>query len=197
MGKSRVTRTYKVLKDYVTPMSLTVMRAGDEVKIVDNEVDGAILSFYDALEENFFVERTDVVAPWRPKEGEEYEFITDDGFIGHAIETPVYGHDMRAHIGNKFKRFSGETEKAIEWLKAFKTLRDDARGFKPDWEDRDSVKWYVCYDYLNRILRPVSTGTCKAELIHFTTEADATRSIEDNEEAWKVFLGVEEGKEND
>lgn len=90
-------------------------------------------------------------------------------------------------IGNLFKT-EKDAEKALAWLKAFKTLRDDAQGHKFD-EDADN---YFVECFTDGELRVESDDGCISQLVYFKTAELAAKSIEKHEKEWKIFYGVKE-----
>lgn len=132
---------------------------------------------------------------WEPKQGEVYEYISDRGSLENTKEYGTGVDEFRANIGNKFKFNSGDSNKALKWLKAFKVLRDDTKGFKPDWKDKEQGEWCVYYDSETGKLDTDCPTPWKSELIHFATEADAKESIKAHRSEWLRFLNIEEENE--
>lgn len=90
---------------------------------------------------------------WKPKEGEEYYFITDmTNDIG--IDSMTWANDNQDDflysIGNCF-RTREQAEQAFERLKIRTQLEDIAlrlnKGRKIDWENRGREKYYLFYDW--------------------------------------------------
>ena len=90
-------------------------------------------------------------------------------------------------IGNLFKT-KEDAQKALAWLKAFKTLRDDAQGYKFDEE----VDNYFVECDTDGDLRVESDDGCINQLIYFKSAELAANSIEKHEREWKIFYGVKE-----
>ena len=90
-------------------------------------------------------------------------------------------------IGNLFKT-EEDAEKALAWLKAFKTLRDDAQGYKFD-ETADN--YYVECDTDGDLSTDSDDGYI-SQLIYFKSDELARKSIEKHEKEWKIFYGVKE-----
>ena len=100
--------------------------------------------------------------------------------------------DEKLHaIGNYFQT-PEEAEKAVNWLKAFAVLRDDTKGFKPDWGDSEQDKWFVFYDHVSRCLWSDSSFTCQGKNLYFASEDEANDSIKNHKREWLTFFGVEE-----
>lgn len=125
---------YKLIKD------LPTFKVGDKFhlsingNLVHDESGEAaymkhtLKKFPNILEDWF--EKIEDAGPWRPKDGERYWTISGLGDC-HEASWNDNGLDLaRYDIGNYFKTRE-DAVKATEWLKAFKVLRDDTKGFKP------------------------------------------------------------------
>lgn len=85
-----------------------------------------------------------------------------------------------------------EAEKDIARNKARETLKQDTKGFKPEWkdwhQDKYSAFWRVDtgeldYSYENNAIE---------NRIYFASKEDIEASIKVHEKEWKTYLGVEE-----
>lgn len=188
---------HKVLKDYVDPLTKILLVSGATVEVdIDNLPPGKA-GYYEVLLRNKFIEEVND-EPWKPKEDEEYWLIYSDGCVSFSSWQE---HDIsdqnRLDIGNCFQT-KEQAEKALEWLKAFKVLRDDTKGFKPDWRNKEQPKWQVYLDMFCDDGRKLGELLWEDEryyhdsTIYFATEADANESIKNHEKEWRIFLGVEE-----
>lgn len=124
------------------------------------------------------------VGAW--KKGDKLYFILsnnrvdDDTYLGTSID------EARLSVGNCFES-KEEAEKALEWLKAFKTLRDDSKGYKfVEGEKNYHVEW--CYDC--KELETDYNCVYHSHLIYFKTEEDTKASIKEHGKEWKIFLGI-------
>ena len=115
----------------------------------------------------------------------------NDGGVYYDYDDKTDVDDGRYEFGNYFKT-EEEAQKASGWLKAFAVLRDDTKGFKPDWENSDQDKWYVYYDHREKELTANLVWTQQGEPLHFATEEDAEASIKNHEREWLAFYEVEE-----
>lgn len=139
-------------------------------------------------------EEIDTSAGWRPHYREKYYAIDPYSESG-MIDLVHAGDDvdrLNTAIGNCFKTVA-EARKALEWLKAFKVLRGDTKGFKPDWHNGDEDKYSVSYISLNIEEGLVVTRGGDAG-IYFRSYADAKSSIERHCTEWLTYLGVEEAR---
>lgn len=187
---------YRVLKEYVDPTSRLLHNVGDTVEFLEyhkSESDHQ-LQYYRSLRNNGFIEEIED-EPWEPKNGEEYAFITDSGVIAIAEQLGTHSDNSREEIGNKFKRGNGQAEKVVKWLRAFKVLRDDTKGFKPDLEDYDEKRWYIWWNIGIKKLITTCNDNAIQHLVYFATEADAMESMKNHKEEWLTFFGVEDDNE--
>mgnify|MGYP006050798229 FL=1 len=111
----------------------------------------------------------------------------DGGRVSDCINYSQDTTDMAIAVGQCFKTRK-EAEDYIEWLKAFKTLRDDAQGYKFD----EAVDNYFVECDTDGDLRVESDDGCINQLIYFKSAELAANSIEKHEREWKIFYGVKE-----
>lgn len=133
---------------------------------------------------------------WKPGHADDY-YSVDSGRISSYKNYEQGPTDDAIAAGNCFKT-RAEAEEFLEWLKARKTLIDDTKGFKPDWEDTDMGKVYVFYDVETE---EFLTGDCRyvndGENIWFETEEEARESIEKHEKEWRIYMGLPDEKDDD
>lgn len=123
---------------------------------------------------------------WTPDRGERYMSV-DGGSVDECINYCQDSTDKAIAAGQCFKTRK-EVEDYIEWLKAFKTLRDDAKGHKFD----EAVDNYFVECDTDGELRVESDDGCISQLVYFKTAELAAKSIEKHEKEWKIFYGVKE-----
>lgn len=177
----------KVLKDYVGCLG-NLVKAG-ETFYVEHPAD---VPFIKGLLENGFIEEIKD-EPWVPKTGNLYYYTNSCGDVypeGH-FSSNNENDAARFAMGNCFQT-EEQAEKAVEWLKALRVLREDTKGFKPNWENGEQQKWHVCYGYSLHQLEVSYRQLWTSEIILFATKEDAEESIKKHPDAWKTFLGVEE-----
>ena len=110
-------------------------------------------------------------------------YTTDDDF-DHRI------HDWKKSIGNCFAT-RREAKQYRKWLKARAVLIQDAKGFKPDWDNWGEQKWCVEYNYIINCLCVRYTERYDFGAIYFKCQEDVNESIKTHEKEWKTYLGVE------
>lgn len=132
--------------------------------------------------------------PWEPKKGDTYWVVCENGDVNYVYAEGETGTKSRVAMGNCFQT-EEQAKKAVEWLRAFKVLRGDTKGFKPDWKEPDQDKFMVFYDNADKYLGIIKHWGTQAELIIFATEVDARESIEKHKKEWLTFLGVKDDNE--
>lgn len=121
----------------------------------------------------------------------EYFYIADDGNIDFVVEENRNLSKRRMAIGNIFKT-QKEAEKYIDYLKAKTILKEDTKGFKPNWRDEDEYK-YSAY-WSNRRNKPEYDAYCmeKEPTIMFKSKNDIEESFKKHPEEWKTYLTYEQ-----
>lgn len=85
-----------------------------------------------------------------------------------------------------------EAEKYLEYLKAKAIIKQDTKGFKPDWSDDEQPKHYgYCHAESKRLWRDVE-HTEKGSTIYFKSVKDIEESLDSHPEEWKVYLTYEQ-----
>lgn len=127
---------------------------------------------------------------WRADYDQEYFYIDGEGFVSSDRECFFSSDNRRFALGNYFKT-EEETRKASDWLKAFTVLRDDTKGFKPDWKNETQKKWYVSYNHFHGKFYTEWCIGYQSSTIIFATAEDALESTKKHEREWLTYLGVE------
>ena len=127
---------------------------------------------------------------WRAENEQEYFYIDGEGFVSGDGECFHSSDDRRFALGNYFKTRE-EAGKALDWLKAFTVLRDDTKGFKPNWGSPEIPKYFVTYDYRLEELWVGSDLKYQSKPIYFKSRKDAKASIKAHEKEWLTYFGVE------
>ena len=195
------------MKYYKLKKDLPTFKAGEKFRLEDgslyyyksdnNEDAGLIklwlttihntLDKFPNILKDWFEEIEEEWKPWKPEKNEWYYYFSvsglgDEKWIGDKIDEGRYA------IGDCFKT-EEESEKAFEWLKAFKVLRDDAKGYK---FKKGNYNFVVCYSSTDDSFDIYIKRDDQASIIYFATEEDAEESIKKHEKEWRIFLGVEE-----
>lgn len=99
---------------------------------------------------------------------------------------------LAATIGVSF-RTKQEAQSWIEYQKAYQILRQDAKGFKPNWKDLDQPKWFGFYDHYKQTFKSDFTFGFQDEgKIYFESKADICKSLHFHCQEWLTVFGVEE-----
>lgn len=90
-------------------------------------------------------------------------------------------------VGNCFETRE-EAEKYLEYLKAKEVIKQDTKGFKPNWEDGNETKFFGYWDF---ILEEPDCGLdyrAKTPNVYFQSLKDIKESFEKHPEEWKTYL---------
>lgn len=87
-----------------------------------------------------------------------------------------------------------EAEEYLEYLKAKAIIKQDTKGFKPNWNDTKQIKYSCSYDE-DRFtgygcVKPVidETSTKMGALIYFKSKEDIEESLKKHPEEWRKYL---------
>ncbi len=94
-------------------------------------------------------------------------------------------------VGNYFKT-KEEAEKYLEYLKAKVIIKQDTKGFKPDWKDITEDKYYGFWDTSAKKLDCIRISILQDDRIYFETKNDIKESFEKHPEEWKTYLTYEQ-----
>lgn len=190
-------KRYKLLKDLPTFNKGDTFRLDEICGCLVREKDGVVayapytLKKFNILDSEWFEEIHEGYKRWRAKKGGQYWCVQSDGGVVYDHEIEVDVDDERYEIGNYFKT-EEEAQRTAEWIKAFAILRDDTKGFKPDWEDGGQLRWGVEYNYDTNRLSVYLTFGIQCGVLYFATQDDAEESVKAHERQWLAFFGVEE-----
>lgn len=116
-----------------------------------------------------------------------YHTITADGHIeSHDYDDLNLSLDLEKEIGNHFET-TKETQECIAYLKARAIIKQDTKGFKPDWSNYDH-KFCGAWDLLNNRLFFHPIMTSKQSTIYFRTKEDIEESFAKHPKEWKTYL---------
>jgi hypothetical protein len=120
----------------------------------------------------------------------EYYLITDDGFVDFVLSDNHKTTMRRKAIGNCFET-KEEAEKYLEYLKAKAIIKEDTKGFKPDWNNLEQIRFYGRWDFQFKIPFRGTSFTQKDTTIYFKTVEDIEESFEKHPKEWKIYLTYE------
>ena len=126
------------------------------------------------------------------EEVREYFYIDSKGDIEYSKNE--WNEDVvedQKLIGNYFKT-KEEAEKHLEYLKAKVIIKQDTKGFKPDWKDIAEDKYYGFWDASAKKLDWIRISILQDDRIYFETKNDIKESFEKHPEEWKAYLTYEQ-----
>lgn len=138
------------------------------------------------------IELTDSIH-WKPKNDDWYFYVNDCGVVCSDVWTDHHIDNERLALG-----FIYPTEEACMKAKERKLAKvrlQRTSTFKPDFEN-DIGGWVVYYDYGCETLAAVCGFDCydAGEPVRYATREEAEKSIEENEQDWKIYFGIKEKK---
>ena len=94
-------------------------------------------------------------------------------------------------LGLLFKTVE-KTKKYLKYLKAKEIIKQDTKGFKPDWNNLEQIRFYGRWDFQSKIPFRGTSFTQKDTTIYFKTVEDIEESFERHPEEWKTYLTYEQ-----
>jgi len=77
-------------------------------------------------------------------------------------------------------------------LKAKAIIKQDTKGFKPDWADGNSPKYYANWDLYRERLDWMRVYVVKEPHIYFESREALEESFKKHPEEWKTYLTYEQ-----
>ena len=175
-------KKYKLLKD------IPFAKAGD---IVEMWSDGTMAFAGEPNLPRFNKEDVRMFPLWF-EEVEEYFYITTDGSVWLCSKNKDKELDKnRKAIGNYFETIE-EAEKYLEYLKAKEVIKQDTKGFKPDWENPSQKRLFGYFNLIDKTLCHFDVGENMESKIFFESEEDIKESFKKHHEEWKAYLTYEQ-----
>ena len=193
-------KKYKLLKD------LPFAKAGDILSLERSQEYGYFklckdrsnprsIELYEGIVEGFI----DNFDEWFEEIKEPKIFFTIDIYKSKfkEINTDYYSGWSALEVKNikdlglLFKTVE-KTKKYLKYLKAKEIIKQDAKGFKPDWNNGDETKFFGYWDF---ILEEPGHGLdyrAKTPNIYFQSPKDIKESFEKHPEEWKAYLTYEQ-----
>lgn len=187
-------KQYRLLKDLPGLKKGTILSEGKSLfgartLITKNDV-GPIFIGNDLTEELFeeIKEPVDSIH-WKPKIGDRC-FVLENTNIRPTAYTGML-RDYNAWRTGRVFRTKGECEKALDRELAEVRLRKTS-DFEPDFKNCNGG-WAVYYDHRHETLAVCELDDCDAgEPVRYATREEARKSIEENEQDWKIYFGIKE-----
>lgn len=175
-------KQYKLLKD------IPFAKAGD---IVEMWSDGTMAFAGEPNLPRFNKEDVRMFPLWF-EEVEEYFYITTDGSVWLCSKNKDKELDEnRKAIGNYFETIE-EAEEYLEYLRAKAIIKQDTKGFKPDWNDEEEDKFFGYWDFKQEKVDYSLVFYIKRADIYFKTLKDIKESLEKHPIEWRTYLTYEQ-----
>ena len=175
-------KKYKLLKD------IPFAKAGD---IVEMWSDGTMAFAGEPNLPRFNKEDVRMFPLWF-EEVEEYFYITTDGSVWLCSKNKDKELDKnRKAIGNYFETIE-EAEKYLEYLKAKEVIKQDTKGFKPDWENPSQKRLFGYFNLIDKTLCHFDVGENRESKIFFESEEDIKESFKKHPDEWRTYLTYEQ-----
>ena len=127
---------------------------------------------------------------WKPQLDDRYWSINYWGNVDCTNWGSTTIDVWKLNSGNVY-RTEEECEKARDRELA-KVRLQRTSTFEPDFENGNGG-WVVFYSYVDKELHSMRDSyTDSGEPVRYATEEDARRSIEENEQDWKIYFGIKE-----
>lgn len=127
---------------------------------------------------------------WKPKNGDEYFYVSDYGCVYSDIWRGKPIDDERLALGIIHPTEEG-CKKAKKRQLAEVRLRRTST-FKPGFKNGNGG-WIIGYDhYLKELTYDSIDCTDYGEPVRYETEEEAKKSIKENREDWLIYFGIEE-----
>ncbi|QXT26478.1 MAG: hypothetical protein HXK95_03605 [Candidatus Nanogingivalaceae bacterium] len=187
-------KRYKLLKD------LPFAKAGEEFKEMHN--DGRIvLAPEDWDQHRHEIDINDIknFDEWfeEIKELEQIYYVDSLGGYVSKIEKnrsaifPTRIANLKS-IGNYFET-EEEAKKYLAYLKAKAIIKEDTKGFKPDWNNEDENRYRGCWDLKkDTTIWMYESGAFREPLIFFKSVKDVKESFEKHPNEWRTYLTYEQ-----
>jgi hypothetical protein len=193
-------KKYKLLKDLPCAEAGEIFQQGYDENDKDNVYlfQGAIGAKYIEI----WLDYIDDFDEWfeEVEEPEQYFSINIFKAIVEEIKNIHYSkwaiENMKS-IGILFET-QEEAEEYLEYLKAKAVIKQDTKGFKPNWNDTKQIKYSCSYDE-DRFtgygcVKPVidETSTKMGALIYFKSKEGIEESLKKHPEEWRKYLFYEQ-----
>lgn len=183
-------KKYKLLKD------LPFAKAGEIFKEMhDDEAIVLAPENWDQHRQSIYIDEIENLDEWfeEVRTFGEYYYVIDVGHAGYLEDGSYRPNDTlgRMKIGNIFKT-RDEAEKYLAYLKARAIIKQDTKGFKPDWECGVQKKYYGYWDFYHKKFGSSYALFNKNSEIYFKSEEDIKESFKEHPKEWKTYLTYEQ-----
>nr|DAV82847.1 MAG TPA: hypothetical protein [Caudoviricetes sp.] len=183
-------KRYKLLKD------LPFAKAGEIFKEMhDDEAIVLAPENWDQHRQSIYIDEIENLDDWfeEVRTFGEYYYVIDVGHAGYLEDGSYRPNDTlgRMEIGNIFKT-KEEAEKYLEYLKAKTIIKQDAKGFKPDWNSDWQSKFSGYWNCNKNEAVVTWTISSKSSEIYFSSREDVEESFKKHPDEWKTYLTYEQ-----
>lgn len=179
------------MKRYTLKKDLPFAKVGEIIKskILD---DGKEYLFWGEIK----VEEIENFDEWFEKIKEPEKIFTIDNFNVKVREKfKIYYSESEIKnlekLGLSFET-KEEAEKYLEYLKAKAIIKQDTKGFKPDWNSREKLKFWGCWASDEGEPRYDYSSLNKTSTIYFGSAWAIEESFKKHPEEWKTYLTYEQ-----
>ena len=118
----------------------------------------------------------------------KYYYIGD---MGHIQSAEAKGWELslklRKMMGNYFET-NLEAEAYIDYLLAKEVIKEDTKGFEPNWQNAYEQKYCGEWDFDDRAPHICLLTNFKKPQIYFKTVEDIQESFKKHPKEWKTYL---------
>lgn len=93
--------------------------------------------------------------------------------------------------GNCFET-EEEAKKYLAYLEAKEVIKQDAKGFKPDWENPSQKRFFGYFNLIDKTLCHFDIGENMESKIFFGSREDINESFKKHPKEWKTYLTYEQ-----
>lgn len=190
-------KRYKLLKDTPTFKAGNIFYISERGDLFYDDSNNGIKAYCHKTLEKFPNILTDWFEEikemnWKPKTGDEYWTIYNDGSIdGNTWHDDCIDKE-RYEVGNCYR-----TEEDAEHAKKVQIARTKIKrssNFVPDWDNKCQEKFFV---YLNHFAKYLDVGNTVSyntigQIVFYQTRKDAERAIEELKQEYFLHFGVEQ-----
>lgn len=179
---------YKVLKEFVSSDGAFVHEEGSVYKPTQDSKRTKNLLRLGYIEK--IEPKVELSGQYKPMEGERY-YSLNHGITQYFHNSYQNFTNKAIEIGMSFKT-EQECQDFIDKMKAYQTIRQDAKGFVPDWGNCNQPKWSGRYNYNDqKFITMLKYCHHDWGQIYFATVDDVEESFTRHRKEWLTVLGVE------
>lgn len=146
--------------------------------------------FYELEEDNYNLATPPEYRRWRAEAGGKYWFIDDCGCVIRGSDYGTVTNDYHYSIGNYYK-----TEEECKLAKAKETakqiVKDDAKGFEPNWRDSAQFKYSAKFDHTFRTYElDCAMAHQRIGAIYFQSKEDLHESLKAHYAEWQLLCDL-------